>query len=59
MLLTAGEKLFLFLQRGRAEVYVGPLVGGGIEGWIAYVAALGFLLVRPAGLFGQRSVERA
>lgn len=42
-----------------AEVYVGPFVGGGIEGWIAYVAALGFLLVRPAGLFGTRLVERA
>jgi branched-chain amino acid transport system permease protein len=41
-----------------AEVYVGPLFGGGIEGWIAYVAALGFLLVRPAGLFGQKLVER-
>ena len=36
-----------------------PYVGGGIEGWIAYVFALGFLLVRPAGLFGQRAVERA
>jgi branched-chain amino acid transport system permease protein len=42
-----------------AEVYVGPYFGGGIEGWIAYVAALGFLLVRPAGLFGTRLVERA
>jgi branched-chain amino acid transport system permease protein len=51
LLIGAVEKL--------AEVYVGPFVGGGIEGWIAYVAALGFLLVRPAGLFGQRLVERA
>ena len=42
-----------------AEVYVGPFVGGGIEGWFAYVIALAFLLVRPAGLFGQRVVERA
>lgn len=41
-----------------AEVYIGPALGGGIEGWIAYVAALGFLLVRPAGLFGVRLVER-
>jgi branched-chain amino acid transport system permease protein len=41
-----------------AEVFIGPFVGGGIEGWIAYVAALGFLLVRPNGLFGQRPVER-
>ena len=42
-----------------AEVYIGPFVGGGIEGWIAYVVALGFLLVRPAGLFGQRELVRA
>jgi branched-chain amino acid transport system permease protein len=41
-----------------AEVFVGPYFGGGIEGWIAYVAALGFLLLRPNGLFGVRPVER-
>jgi branched-chain amino acid transport system permease protein len=42
-----------------AEVYIGPFVGGGIESWFAYVAALAFLLVRPSGLFGQKLVERA
>ena len=42
-----------------AEVYLGPFVGGGIESWIAYVAALAFLLVNPGGLFGLRPVERA
>jgi branched-chain amino acid transport system permease protein len=42
-----------------AEVYIGPLVGGGIESWFAYVAALAFLLIRPSGLFGQKLVERA
>lgn len=41
-----------------AEVYIGPFIGGGIEGWIAYVAALGFLLIRPMGLFGGKPVER-
>ncbi len=51
LLIGAFEKL--------AEVYLGPYVGGGIEGWFAYVVALAFLLVRPAGLFGQRLVERA
>lgn len=50
LLIGALEKL--------AEVYLGPLVGGGIEGWFAYVAALAFLLVRPSGLFGQKLVER-
>ncbi|GKS82969.1 branched-chain amino acid ABC transporter permease [Acidovorax sp. SUPP1855] len=42
-----------------AEVYLGAYVGGGIESWFAYAAALLFLLVRPGGLFGQRPVERA
>jgi len=51
LLVGASEKL--------AEVYIGPFVGGGIEGWFAYVVALAFLLVRPSGLFGQKLVERA
>ena len=38
-----------------AEVYIGPLVGGGIENWFPYVLALLFLLVRPTGLFGERA----
>jgi branched-chain amino acid transport system permease protein len=50
LIIGAGEKL--------AEVYVGPLFGGGIEGWFAYALALGFLLIRPAGLFGTKLVER-
>ena len=41
-----------------AEVYVGPHLGGGIETWFPYVLAVGFLLVRPTGLFGERLVER-
>lgn len=51
LLIGAFEKL--------AEVYLGPFVGGGIESWFAYVVALGFLLVKPGGLFGQKLVERA
>jgi branched-chain amino acid transport system permease protein len=50
LLVGATEKL--------AEVYIGPFVGGGIETWFAYAAALAFLLVRPSGLFGQKQVER-
>jgi branched-chain amino acid transport system permease protein len=50
--------LFIGLTETLAEVYIGPLVGGGIDQWIAYVIALIFLLVKPNGLFGQRSVER-
>jgi branched-chain amino acid transport system permease protein len=41
-----------------AEVYVGSPLGGGIESWFPYVLAVGFLLVRPTGLFGERLVER-
>jgi branched-chain amino acid transport system permease protein len=50
LLIGATEKL--------AEVYLGPFVGGGIEGWFAYAVALIVLLVRPSGLFGQKLVER-
>jgi len=51
LIIGAGEKL--------SEVYIGPFFGGGIESWFAYVIALVFLLVRPAGLFGQQLVESA
>jgi branched-chain amino acid transport system permease protein len=50
LLIGAAEKL--------AEVYVGERLGGGVEGWFAYVVALGVLLVRPTGLFGRKQVER-
>ena len=38
-----------------AEVYIGFMLGGGIEGWFAYVAALFFLLIRPEGMFGEKN----
>jgi branched-chain amino acid transport system permease protein len=41
-----------------AEVYVGGLIGGGLENWFPYVIAVGSLLVRPSGLFGERAIER-
>jgi branched-chain amino acid transport system permease protein len=50
LIIGAAEKL--------AEVYIGPSVGGGIEGWFAYVLALLFLLVRPEGLFGEKIIRR-
>lgn len=50
LIIGIGEKL--------GEVYWGPLLGGAIENWFAYVVALGFLLVRPQGLFGERIIER-
>jgi branched-chain amino acid transport system permease protein len=50
LIIGATEKL--------AEVYFGPYVGGGIEGWFPYVLALLFLLVRPEGLFGEKIIRR-
>ena len=50
LIIGASEKL--------AEVYVGPHVGGGIEGLFPYVLALLFLLVRPEGLFGEKHIDR-
>jgi branched-chain amino acid transport system permease protein len=50
LIIGASEKL--------AEVYIGPFVGGGIEGWFPYVLALLFLLVRPEGLFGEKHIDR-
>ncbi|HWU34670.1 MAG TPA: branched-chain amino acid ABC transporter permease [Methylovorus sp.] len=50
LIIGASEKL--------AEVFIGPIIGGGIENWFPYVLALLFLLVRPAGLFGERAIER-
>lgn len=41
-----------------AEVYLGPMVGGGIESWFPYVLAIFFLLIRPEGLFGEKIIRR-
>jgi branched-chain amino acid transport system permease protein len=41
-----------------AETYIGPFVGGGITPWFPYFLAIAFLYIRPAGLFGERALER-
>ncbi|MER9877122.1 branched-chain amino acid ABC transporter permease [Mesorhizobium sp. M0195] len=41
-----------------ADIYIGPLVNGSVSTWFAYILAIGFLLVRPAGLFGDHEIER-
>ena len=41
-----------------SEIYLGPMIGGGIENWFAYVLALAFLLIRPQGLFGEKIIDR-
>ncbi|MEK8053381.1 branched-chain amino acid ABC transporter permease [Ideonella sp. DXS22W] len=50
LIIGVGEKL--------SEVFIGPMLGGGIEIWFAYVLALVFLLVRPQGLFGEKIIDR-
>jgi len=50
LIIGGGEQL--------AEVFLGPLVGGAIQDWFAYMLALIFLLFRPQGLFGERIIER-
>jgi branched-chain amino acid transport system permease protein len=50
LIIGIGEKL--------GEFYWGPLVGGGIESWLAYFIALAVLLFRPQGLFGEKIIER-
>jgi branched-chain amino acid transport system permease protein len=41
-----------------ADIYLGPLVNGSVSTWFAYILAVGFLLIRPAGLFGEPAIER-
>ena len=59
LIIGASEKL--------GEIYIPPFVQStlgleanlsGIEGWFPYVLALGFLLIRPEGLFGERHIDR-
>ncbi len=50
LIIGVGEKV--------AEVYLGPIIGGGLENWFAYALALVFLMIRPEGLFGERHIDR-
>ncbi|HEY5633432.1 MAG TPA: branched-chain amino acid ABC transporter permease [Gammaproteobacteria bacterium] len=50
LIIGVGEKV--------SEVYLGPIIGGGLENWFAYALALVFLLVRPQGLFGEKIIDR-
>ena len=50
LIIGVGEKI--------AEIYWGPLIGGAIENWFAYMLALVFLVFRPQGLFGEKIIER-
>jgi branched-chain amino acid transport system permease protein len=50
LIIGVGEKV--------SEVYLGPVLGGGIEIWFGYVLVLFVLLVRPQGLFGEKIIDR-
>ena len=50
LIIGVGEKL--------SEVYIGPMLGGGIEIWFGYMLVLLVLLVRPQGLFGEKIIDR-
>jgi branched-chain amino acid transport system permease protein len=50
LIIGVGEKV--------GEIYWGPVVGGGIETWFAYMLAMVVLLFRPQGLFGEKIIER-
>ena len=51
LLIGVAEKL--------GEIYVADLFGGqGIENWFGYLAAMLFILIKPAGLFGEKGIER-
>ena len=50
LIIGIGEKI--------GEFYWGHLVGGSIEGWLAYMIALVFLIFRPQGLFGEKIIRR-
>ena len=50
--------LLIGASESLAEIYIGDLLGGSVSTWFAYVVALGFLLIRPAGLFGERAIDR-
>ena len=50
LIIGVGEKV--------AEIYWGPVFGGAIEGWFAYMLALVFLMFRPQGMFGDKIIER-
>jgi branched-chain amino acid transport system permease protein len=50
LIIGAGEKV--------SEVYLGPVMGGGIESWFAYFIAMMVLVFRPQGMFGDVIIER-
>ena len=51
LLVGATENLADIYHRAAAS-------SGSVSTWFAYILAVGFLLVRPSGLFGEPTIER-
>ena len=52
---TAGAEIFLV---DAIQTYIYSGFPAAIEEWFAYILALGFLVFRPQGLFGEKIIER-
>ena len=51
--------LLIGVAEKMGELYIADLFGGqGIENWFGYAVALIFILIKPAGLFGEKTTER-
>ena len=50
LILGSSEKL--------AEIYLSRYLGSGLEHFFPYLLAMGFLIIRPYGLFGDEIIER-
>lgn len=51
--------LIIGLSENIGEIYIADFFGGqGIGNWFGYVVALLFILIRPAGIFGDKVQER-
>ena len=51
--------LLIGVAEKMGELYIADLFGGqGIENWFGYAAAMVFILIKPAGLFGEKTIER-
>ena len=57
-ILLKADSQGLDVKKNYQSLDLGLQFGGGIEIWFAYVLALGFLLVRPQGLFGEKIIDR-
>ncbi|MBO6834999.1 MAG: branched-chain amino acid ABC transporter permease [Alphaproteobacteria bacterium] len=58
LIIGAGEKLAEIFLVDAIQTYIYSGFPAAIEEWFAYILALGFLVFRPQGLFGEKIIER-